>query len=54
MNFKKLSVEIPDIDYWKKQINCQDACPVHTDSRGYVRAIAEGDYEKALKYCGIL
>ncbi len=47
MNFKKLSVEIPDSDYWKKQINCQDACPVHTDSRGYVRAIAEGDYEKA-------
>lgn len=43
----KLTVEIPDANYWKKQVSCQDACPVHTDSRGYVRAIAEGDFEKA-------
>ncbi len=43
----KLKIEIPDLDYWKSQINCQNACPVHTDARGYVRAIAEGDYEKA-------
>lgn len=43
----KLQVEIPDIDYWKRQIKCMNACPVHTDARGYVRAIAEGDYEKA-------
>jgi NADPH-dependent glutamate synthase beta subunit-like oxidoreductase len=47
MNESKYSVKVPDIDYWKKQIKCQYACPVHTDSRGYVRAIAEGDYEKA-------
>ncbi len=47
MNENKFSVEIPDTDYWKKQINCQYACPVHTDARGYVRAIAEGDFEKA-------
>ncbi|MDP3980540.1 MAG: FAD-dependent oxidoreductase [Chlamydiota bacterium] len=40
-------IEIPDQNYWKKQIKCQDACPVHTDARGYVRAIAEGDFEKA-------
>lgn len=43
----KLKVEVPDIIYWKKQIKCQDACPVHTDARGYVRAIAEGNFEKA-------
>ncbi len=42
-----LKVQIPDEDYWKKQISCQDACPVHTDARGYVRAVAEGDFEKA-------
>lgn len=42
-----LKVQIPDVNYWKKQISCQDACPVHTDSRGYVRAIADGDFEKA-------
>ncbi len=43
----KFSVKIPDLDYWKKQIKCQYACPVHTDARGYVRAIAEGNFEKA-------
>lgn len=42
-----LKVEIPSVDYWKQQIKCQYACPVHTDARGYVRAIAEGDFEKA-------
>ncbi len=41
------TVEIPDTDYWKSQIKCQSACPVQTNARGYVRAIAEGDFEKA-------
>lgn len=40
-------VNVPDRDYWRSQINCQSACPVHTDARGYVRAIADGDYERA-------
>jgi len=40
-------VEIPDEDYWKRLVNCQSACPVHTDARGYVQAVAEGDYERA-------
>jgi formate dehydrogenase beta subunit len=40
-------VTLPDAAYWRAQIKCQDACPVHTDARGYVRAIAEGDYERA-------
>ncbi len=40
-------VVIPDYQYWKQNIKCQTGCPVDTDSRGYVRAIAEGDYEKA-------
>lgn len=47
MRQEKYKVQIPDIDYWKRQIKCQDACPVHTDSRAYVCAIAAGDYEKA-------
>jgi NADPH-dependent glutamate synthase beta subunit-like oxidoreductase len=38
---------VPDVDYWKAQIKCQAACPVHTDARGYVRAIAEGNDEIA-------
>jgi len=41
------NVRIADDPYWREQIKCQFACPVHTDARGYVRAIAEGDYELA-------
>jgi formate dehydrogenase (NADP+) beta subunit len=40
-------VRLADAAYWREQIKCQFACPVHTDARGYVRAIAEGDYERA-------
>jgi formate dehydrogenase beta subunit len=39
---------VPDADYYRKLIKCQEACPVHTDSRGYVMAIARG--ELALGY----
>jgi NADPH-dependent glutamate synthase beta subunit-like oxidoreductase len=45
----KIKLTIPDNEYWKKQIKCQDACPVGTDSRGYVVAIAEGRYLDAYK-----
>ncbi len=41
------NISVPCRDYWKAQINCQDACPVHTDARGYVRAVAAGDFEMA-------
>ncbi|MCA9186007.1 MAG: hypothetical protein KDA99_10320 [Planctomycetales bacterium] len=44
---ERYSVEVPNPDYWQRQINCQEACPVHTDARGYVRAIAEGRFEDA-------
>lgn len=40
-------VQVPDDTYWKNQIKCQSACPVHTDARGYVRAIARGDFANA-------
>ena len=42
-----IPVEVPDDDYWRRQVKCQYACPVHTDARGYVRAVAAGDYESA-------
>lgn len=35
-------VELPDIEYWQRQIKCQWGCPVRTDARAYVIAIAEG------------
>jgi len=41
------NVRLADHLYWREQIKCQYACPVHTDARGYVRAIADGDYEQA-------
>ncbi|MFH0794207.1 MAG: FAD-dependent oxidoreductase [bacterium] len=40
-------VVVPEFGYWRAQIKCQAACPVHTDARGYVRAIAEGHDELA-------
>jgi NADPH-dependent glutamate synthase beta subunit-like oxidoreductase len=40
-------VRLADPSYWREQIKCQYACPVHTDARGYVRAIAAGAYEQA-------
>jgi NADPH-dependent glutamate synthase beta subunit-like oxidoreductase len=42
-----LRVEVPGEGYHRKLISCQVACPVHTDARGYVRAIAAGNFEEA-------
>lgn len=42
-------VRIPDRAYWREMICCQHACPVGTDARGYVRAIAEGDFRRAYR-----
>jgi formate dehydrogenase (NADP+) beta subunit len=41
------TVEVPGEGYHRGLISCQAACPVHTDARGYVRAIAEGRFEDA-------
>ncbi len=40
-------VKTANFDYWREQIKCQFACPVRTDARGYIRAIAEGQDELA-------
>jgi len=42
-----LKVEVPADRYYRDLIPCQRACPVGTDARGYVRAIAEGRFEEA-------
>lgn len=42
-----LRVEVPGEGYHAGLISCQQACPVHTDARGYVRAIAEGRFDEA-------
>ncbi len=43
----QIQADLPQGDHHKKLIACQVACPVHTDARGYVRAIANGDFEQA-------
>ncbi len=35
-------VVIPDLDYFLRQIDCRDGCPVNTDGRGYMMAIHSG------------
>jgi formate dehydrogenase (NADP+) beta subunit len=47
MDRKQFQTVIPDYKYWKQNIKCQTGCPVNTDSRGYVQAIAAGKYEEA-------
>ncbi|MBI5084477.1 MAG: FAD-dependent oxidoreductase [Acidobacteria bacterium] len=47
MNNAPLRVDVPGEGYHRNLISCQVACPVHTDARGYVRAIAEGRLEEA-------
>ena len=49
MTNSKYRVELADVEYWQRQIECQWGCPVHTDSRGYVLAIARGDYLEAYR-----
>jgi len=34
---------IPDLDYYLRQIDCRDGCPVKTDGRGYMMAIHSGN-----------
>lgn len=40
-------LELPTDDDYRGLVRCQAACPVGTDARAYVRAIAEGDFERA-------
>ena len=42
-------VDIPDMEYFLKQIDCRDGCPVNTDGRGYMMAIHRGDLLEGYK-----
>lgn len=46
MSLNKYQVEVPDLEYYRRLISCQNACPVHTDARGFVNAIADNDFVK--------
>ena len=41
------SVELPDVNYFTRQVLCREGCPVKTDSGAYVQAIADGRLEEA-------
>ena len=43
----RYKVQLADAEYFRQSIKCQYACPVGTDAGGYVRAIAQGDFELA-------
>lgn len=43
----RLRVAVPGEGHYRELISCQQGCPVHTDARGYVRAIAAGRFEEA-------
>jgi formate dehydrogenase beta subunit len=42
-------VIIPDLDYYIRQIDCRDGCPVNTDPRGYMMAIHSGNLLEGYK-----
>jgi NADPH-dependent glutamate synthase beta subunit-like oxidoreductase len=42
---KSFPATIPDAQYYRKTVKCQEACPVYTDARGYVTAVARGELE---------
>jgi NADPH-dependent glutamate synthase beta subunit-like oxidoreductase len=42
-------VVIPDLDYYIRQIDCRDGCPVNTDPRGYMLQLHAGNYLEGYK-----
>jgi len=42
-------VVVPDLDYFIRQIDCRDGCPVNTDGRGYMLAIHAGNLLEGYK-----
>jgi formate dehydrogenase (NADP+) beta subunit len=42
-------VVVPDLDYYIRQIDCRDGCPVNTDPRGYMLALHAGNLYEAYK-----
>lgn len=46
---ERYRASIPDLDYYLKQIDCRDGCPVNTDGRGYMMAIHAGNLSQGYK-----
>src|SRR5512142_415714 len=46
---REYAAVVPDFAYFLDLVPCRTACPVRTNAGGYVRAIAEGDTERAYR-----
>jgi NADPH-dependent glutamate synthase beta subunit-like oxidoreductase/NAD-dependent dihydropyrimidine dehydrogenase PreA subunit len=42
-------VKVLGLEDYQALVACRDACPLQTDTKGYTRAVAEGDYERAYR-----
>ncbi len=49
MTDKRYQVVVPDTEYYRSMVKCQAACPVHTDARAYITAVARGDLEEGYR-----
>src|SRR3989304_7200912 len=47
MSEARYRVALPSLSFYQQTVACQFACPVRTDGRAYVTAIARGEYERA-------
>ncbi len=47
---QKYHAVLPDLLEFRGLIECMEACPVQTDGRGYVLAVANGEYERGYAY----
>ena len=47
MSGSSYRVSLPDLTFYRQTVACQFACPVGTDARAYVTAIAQGETERA-------
>ncbi len=43
----KYQVKVPGLEEYQASTECQSACPLGTDTKRYIKAIADGDDEKA-------
>ncbi|MBT3321526.1 MAG: FAD-dependent oxidoreductase [Anaerolineae bacterium] len=46
MSKDQYKVKVPTTDTYREMVKCQAACPVQTDARGYIMAVAAGDLER--------
>lgn len=43
----KFKAEVKNIEWYRQNVPCLTACPVHTDSGKYVQLIAEKEFKNA-------